>query len=102
MGADGEGSRGISCSVGVATFPVDASDQAGMVLAADRACYAAKRAGRDRIATAREGMAFAGSSDVTTAEASVIGRDPSSDALDATRSSQQRPRDAEPALTGSA
>ena len=62
MGADGQGSRGISCSVGVATFPVDASDQAGMVLAADRACYAAKRAGRDRIATAREGMAFVGSS----------------------------------------
>ena len=86
MGADGDGSRGISCSVGVATFPVDASDQAGMILAADRACYAAKRAGRDRIATAREGMAFAGSADLATAEASVIGRDTTGDGIDANQS----------------
>lgn len=74
QGGDGHGSKGISCSVGVATFPVDASDRTAMVLAADRACYAAKRAGRDRIATAQEGMAFVASSDVGTAEASVIGR----------------------------
>ncbi len=31
MGADGDGSRGISCSVGVATFPVDAGIRAGMI-----------------------------------------------------------------------
>ncbi len=75
MGADGRGSRGISCSVGVATFPVDGSDQAEMVQAADRACYAAKRAGRDRIATAQEGLAFAGSAEPGATAASVIGRD---------------------------
>ncbi len=76
MGADGHGSKGISCSVGVATFPFDAADQAGMVLAADRACYAAKRAGRDRIATAQEGLAFAGPAGPGATEASVIGREP--------------------------
>ena len=46
-----------------------------MVLAADRACYAAKRAGRDRIATAQEGLAFAGSAEPGATAASVIGRD---------------------------
>jgi diguanylate cyclase (GGDEF)-like protein/excisionase family DNA binding protein len=103
MGADGHGSTGISCSVGVATFPVDASDQAGMVLAADRACYAAKRAGRDRIATAREGMAFAGSSDMTTAEASVIAQNTTSEGVEAGRSGTERSRiGAQPALTGTA
>jgi diguanylate cyclase (GGDEF)-like protein/excisionase family DNA binding protein len=75
MGANDRGYRGISCSVGVATFPVDASDQAEMVLAADRACYAAKRAGRDRIATAKEGLAFAGPAGLGAQEASVIGRE---------------------------
>ena len=37
LGADDRGSKGISCSVGVATFPVDAPDQAGLIMAADRA-----------------------------------------------------------------
>jgi diguanylate cyclase (GGDEF)-like protein len=41
----------ISCSVGVASWPTDASDRDSLVLAADRACYAAKAAGRDRAAT---------------------------------------------------
>jgi diguanylate cyclase (GGDEF)-like protein/excisionase family DNA binding protein len=50
---------GMRCSVGVATFPADASDQAGLLLAADRAMYAAKRAGRDRICTAADGLLLA-------------------------------------------
>ena len=79
LGADSQGSQGISCSVGVATYPVDADDRAGMVLAADRACYAAKRAGRDRITTAWEGLAFVQSTAADAVEASVIGRDTSTE-----------------------
>jgi diguanylate cyclase (GGDEF)-like protein len=51
---------GMHCSVGVATFPGDATDRAELLLAADRALYAAKRAGRDRIGTAADGLALAG------------------------------------------
>jgi diguanylate cyclase (GGDEF)-like protein/excisionase family DNA binding protein len=51
--------RPMSASVGVATFPVDGSTPAEVLLAADRACYVAKRGGRDRIATAAEGLALA-------------------------------------------
>jgi hypothetical protein len=43
----------------VATFPSDGRDASAMLLAADRACYVAKRSGRDRIATATEGLALA-------------------------------------------
>jgi diguanylate cyclase (GGDEF)-like protein len=50
---------GITCSVGVAAYPRDAQDAASVVLAADRACYAAKRSGRNRIATAAEGLTLA-------------------------------------------
>jgi diguanylate cyclase (GGDEF)-like protein/excisionase family DNA binding protein len=50
---------GIRCSIGVATCPDDASDVAGLLLAADRALYASKRAGRDRVSTAAEGIAVA-------------------------------------------
>jgi len=52
-------SAGMRCSVGVATFPQDAVDRAELLLAADRALYAAKRAGRDRVATAADGLALA-------------------------------------------
>jgi diguanylate cyclase (GGDEF)-like protein len=48
------------CSVGIAVFPDDGDGQASLLLAADRALYAAKRAGRDRVATAAEGLALAG------------------------------------------
>ena len=51
--------RPMSASIGVATFPVDGSTPAEVLLAADRACYVAKRGGRDRIATAAEGLALA-------------------------------------------
>jgi predicted signal transduction protein with EAL and GGDEF domain len=40
--------------VGIASWPADESDRDSLVLAADRACYAAKAAGRDRAATAAE------------------------------------------------
>ncbi len=42
----------ISISVGVATFPDDARDAAALVRAADTALYAAKHAGRNRVAAA--------------------------------------------------
>ena len=49
----------VTASIGVATFPVDGQSAAEVLLAADRACYVAKRGGRDRIATAAEGLALA-------------------------------------------
>jgi diguanylate cyclase (GGDEF)-like protein/excisionase family DNA binding protein len=52
-------SAGMRCSVGVATYPADASDREGLLLAADRALYAAKRSGRDQVATAADGLALA-------------------------------------------
>jgi predicted signal transduction protein with EAL and GGDEF domain len=55
----GRGRRPITCSIGVASFPQDATNKSGLLLAADRACYAAKRNGRDRAATAAEGLALA-------------------------------------------
>jgi diguanylate cyclase (GGDEF)-like protein/excisionase family DNA binding protein len=49
----------LTCSIGIAAFPKDGSDSQAIILAADRACYAGKRAGRARIATAVEGLALA-------------------------------------------
>ena len=49
----------MSASIGVATFPPDGATAAEVLLAADRACYVAKRNGRDRVATAAEGSALA-------------------------------------------
>ncbi len=49
----------MSASIGIATFPVDGSTPAEILLAADRACYIAKRGGGDSIATAAEGLALA-------------------------------------------
>jgi diguanylate cyclase (GGDEF)-like protein len=48
-----------SASIGVATFPEDGANAAELLLAADRACFLAKRLGRDRVATAAEGLALA-------------------------------------------
>jgi diguanylate cyclase (GGDEF)-like protein len=42
----------MSISVGVASFPDDASDAEALIQAADDALYAAKRAGRDRVVLA--------------------------------------------------
>ncbi len=49
----------VTASVGVATFPADGATAADVLLAADRACFVAKRGGRDRVATAAEGLALA-------------------------------------------
>ena len=49
----------MSASLGVATFPVDGSTPAEILLAADRACFVAKRGRGDRVATAAEGLALA-------------------------------------------
>jgi len=58
--SDGGGSSvRVTCSVGIAVYPKDGHDATSVIIAADRACYAAKRAGRDRIATAAEGLALA-------------------------------------------
>ena len=49
----------VTASVGVATFPKDGETVTEILLAADRACYVAKRGGRDKIVTAAEGLALA-------------------------------------------
>jgi len=49
----------VTCSVGIAVYPKDGHDATSVIIAADRACYAAKRNGRDRIATAADGLALA-------------------------------------------
>jgi diguanylate cyclase (GGDEF)-like protein/excisionase family DNA binding protein len=55
----GESPVDVTCSIGIAVYPKDAHDGTSLIIAADRACYAGKRAGRDRIATAAEGLALA-------------------------------------------
>ena len=56
----GHGGRApVSASIGVATYPVDGATHAQILLAADRACFVAKRSGRDLISTAAEGLALA-------------------------------------------
>jgi diguanylate cyclase (GGDEF)-like protein/excisionase family DNA binding protein len=50
----------VSTSIGIASFPGDGPDATSILLAADRACFAAKRSGRGRIASAPEGLALVG------------------------------------------
>jgi two-component system cell cycle response regulator len=47
------GKLGITCSIGVATFPNDARTPAELFKAADLALYAAKHGGRDRVCTTK-------------------------------------------------
>ena len=49
----------VSVSIGVATFPRDGLSAEEILLAADRACFVAKRTGHGLIATADEGLAIA-------------------------------------------
>jgi diguanylate cyclase (GGDEF)-like protein len=48
-----------SASLGLATFPADGQDVDSILLAADRACFVAKRTGPGLVATAEEGLALA-------------------------------------------
>ncbi len=60
---DGRGpasSSRISASIGAATYPEYGPTPDEVLLAADRACFVAKRRGRAEIATADEGLALAG------------------------------------------
>jgi len=50
----------VSASIGVATYPDFGPTADEVLLAADRACFVAKRRGRGQIATAEEGLALAG------------------------------------------
>jgi diguanylate cyclase (GGDEF)-like protein/excisionase family DNA binding protein len=52
-------SGSVTASIGFATYPADGTTAAEVLLAADRACFLAKRSGRDRVATAAEGLALA-------------------------------------------
>ena len=54
-----EGRADVRCSVGLATWPQDGPTRDDLLLAADRALYAAKRSGRDRVGTAVDGLALA-------------------------------------------
>ena len=70
----------VAASVGLASFPADGEDAEAVLLAADRACFVAKRRGRGRVATAKEGRALAG--ELTLSEPTPV--DPPS-VLDAQR-----------------
>ncbi|HJW75099.1 MAG TPA: diguanylate cyclase [Thermoleophilia bacterium] len=48
-GAAGQGAETITVSIGVATFPGSAGDAEGLVRAADKALYLAKRLGKNRV-----------------------------------------------------
>jgi diguanylate cyclase (GGDEF)-like protein/excisionase family DNA binding protein len=49
----------VTASIGVASFPADGPTAVEVLLAADRACFVAKRGGRDRVAAAADGLALA-------------------------------------------
>jgi len=63
VGADGSPWHGggvqVGASIGIASFPSDGNRAADVLLAADRACFVAKRRGRGEVATAAEGLALA-------------------------------------------
>jgi len=49
----------VDASIGIATYPTDGGTADAVLLAADRACFVAKRTGRGRVATAEEGLSLA-------------------------------------------
>ena len=52
--------RSLEASAGTSSYPVDGETAEEVLLAADRACFVAKRSGGGRVATAAEGLALAG------------------------------------------
>ncbi len=58
-GAWHDGGVPVSASIGTAAFPSDGARAEDVLLAADRACFVAKRRGRGQVATAAEGLALA-------------------------------------------
>ena len=58
--AEGIEPRPVSASIGIATFPEDGADRESILLAADRACFVAKRRGGGQIVTGAEGRTQAG------------------------------------------
>lgn len=48
--------RSVQASIGIAVFPTDGTDPRSVLLAADAACYLAKRSGTGRIASASDGL----------------------------------------------
>jgi diguanylate cyclase (GGDEF)-like protein/excisionase family DNA binding protein len=52
--------RVLEASAGTSSYPVDGKTAEEVLLAADRACFIAKRTGGGRVATAAEGLALAG------------------------------------------
>jgi two-component system, cell cycle response regulator len=53
----------VTCSVGIASYPLDGNHGESILRAADRACYAAKRSGRNRAATTAQALQMFGDSD---------------------------------------
>ena len=51
----------LTCSIGVASFPEDATDAPSLLFAADRAAYLSKHTGRDLVSTAAQGAERAAS-----------------------------------------
>ena len=51
----------LTCSIGVASFPDDATDAPSLLFAADRAAYLSKHTGRDLVSTAAQGAERAAS-----------------------------------------
>ena len=63
-----EGSAGLTCSSGVATYPQDANEREGLIRCADRAMYTAKRMGRNQTRIAHEPLVLAKKAAVPVAE----------------------------------
>jgi two-component system cell cycle response regulator len=55
----GQGEINVTCSLGVASYPQDASTRASLLMSADKAMYAAKRLGRNQVRLAHEPLVLA-------------------------------------------
>ncbi|HEY1354630.1 MAG TPA: diguanylate cyclase [Ktedonobacteraceae bacterium] len=55
----GKGELSVTCSLGVASYPQDASTRDGLLMSADQAMYAAKRLGGNQVRSAHEPLVLA-------------------------------------------